>query len=54
MRKEDLSFMLHQVKDNLPVVVHIENECYYPIVEVTEKDGFIILKCKDIKKVEEI
>lgn len=54
MRKEDLSFMLHQVKENKPVVVHIEGECYYPIMEVTEKDGHVILVCKDIKKVEEI
>lgn len=53
MRKEDLNFILHQAKDNSQVVVHLENDCYYPIIEVTEEDGFIILKCKDVKKVEE-
>lgn len=53
MRKEDLSFMLHEIKENKRVIVHIEGECYYPIMEVLEQDGCIVLVCKDIKKVEE-
>ena len=53
MKKPDLLGKLKEKgKDNCEILVHLENECYYPIVDVTLDDGKVILVCKDIKKVE--
>ena len=36
------------------VYVYIKNECYYPIQKVSkDRDGNIIIECKDIKRREE-
>ena len=53
MKKPDLIGKLREHgKDNCEVLIHIEGECYYPIVNVKLDDGKVILVCKDIKKVE--
>ncbi len=53
MKKPDLLGKLKETgKDNCEVLIHLEHDCYYPIINVRLEDGKVILECKDIKKVE--
>ena len=54
MKKHDLIDLIKSSKtEDDEVLVHIQNECYYPIVDVVTLHGKTILVCKDIKKVED-
>lgn len=51
MEKQKLENFLKSC-GNKQVVVYVEGDLYYPIKELIETKDYIILKCRDVRKVE--